>query len=253
MSLGERILLRFCREPGSEPYPGGTSRTTVDNALDFLSKTVPGFVEEIRGREVLDFGCGYGHQAVAMARRHAARVVGLDLPRPGLLAAWQAVGALEIPNLTLTTGLPDDAMFDVVVSCSSFEHFADPASILDVMRQRTKPGGRVIVSFAEPWLSPFGSHMDGFTRLPWVNVLFAERTVMRVRSRFRSDGATCYEEVEGGLNRMTIRRFERIVRESGMLVERMRLFPVKGLPIVHRVPVLREFLTSAVSCVLVRR
>ncbi|CAN5864331.1 hypothetical protein BH24ACI4_BH24ACI4_08100 [soil metagenome] len=58
--------------------------------------------------------------------------------------------------------------------------------------------------------------MVHFTKLPWVNVLFSERTVMQVRARFRDDGATRYEEVVMGLNRMTIARFERLIRASGM-------------------------------------
>jgi hypothetical protein len=53
-----------------------------------------------------------------------------------------------------------------------------------------------------------------------------------------------------GLNRMTIARFERLIRASGMTVESLNLFPVKGLPLVSKVPVLREFLTGAASCVL---
>jgi hypothetical protein len=92
--------------------------------------------------------------------------------------------------------------------------------------------------------------MGAFTRMPWVNLLFSESTVMRVRSLFRDDGATRYEEVKGGLNRMTLRRFERIIRESGLLLEWRRYYAVQGLPIVHRIPGLREFLTASVACVL---
>jgi hypothetical protein len=120
------------------------------------------------------------------------------------------------------------------------------------MRHYTKPGGKVVVSFAEPWYSPRGSHMGGFTRIPWVNLLFAEKTVMRVRARYKSDGATRYEEVEGGLNRMTVARFERIMRNSGMQFHGVRLMPVKKLPLVSHIPVARELLTAAASCVLTK-
>lgn len=120
------------------------------------------------------------------------------------------------------------------------------------MRNLVKPGGKVIITFAEPWFSPRGHHMDGFTRLPWVNLLFPEGDVMAVRSLYRDDGATRYEDVEGGLNRMTVGRFERLMSRSGMQVESLRLFSVKGLPIVTRVPVLRELLTAACSVVLVK-
>ncbi len=63
MSLGERLLLACCRDPD---YPGGTVRANVANALDFFDKTVPNFRHLISGH-VLDFGCGWGHHAVATA------------------------------------------------------------------------------------------------------------------------------------------------------------------------------------------
>ena len=254
MTIGERMLLAFCRPVDQPDYPGGTARTNLDNALSFLLKTVPDFKEIVQGKDVLDFGCGHGQQAAALARAVSSRVVGLDLERPILAASWAKLHReLALPNLELTTRIPEGHLFDVVYSCSAFEHFSDPAMILGMMRDYTKPGGTVVVSFAEPWWSPRGSHMDGITRLPWVNVLFSEQTVMSVRARYRSDGAKCYEDVEGGLNRLTIDRFESIMRDSGMDVVSLRLFSVKGLPLVAQIPGVRELLVAAASCVLRKR
>ncbi len=79
MSLGERLLLACCRDPKAPDYPGGTVRANVANALDFLDKTVPNFRHLVSGR-VLDFGCGWGHQAIAMAiAGGATEVVGIDI------------------------------------------------------------------------------------------------------------------------------------------------------------------------------
>lgn len=251
-SLAERILLKACRDVRSADYPGGTSKTRIDNALDFMEIAVPGFRDLVRGKTVLDFGCGHGWQAAALARDYDAEVYGVDLARPVLQATWERIAAeYHLPNLTLTTASPD-RLFDVVYSCSSFEHFGEPDRILSMMRDKTRPGGKVVVAFAEPWYSPHGSHMNGFTRLPWVNLLFSESVVLRVRSRYRSDGATRYEDVEGGLNRMTVARFEHLMRTSGMRIESLTLLPVKRLPLVSKVPVLRELLTAAASCVLTR-
>lgn len=246
-------MLYFCRPVGTTDYPGGTVRQNIDNALDFMLKTVPQFVDLIRGKRILDFGCGRGLQAAALARRQlAASVTGIDLPRPQLLAEWDRLRSVyTLPNLSLTTDLPASQTFDVVYSCSSFEHFSDPAGILSLMRSRLKPGGRIVISFAEPWYSNNGAHMGGFCRLPWVNLIFSERTIMNVRSLYRTDGAQRFEDVEGGLNRMTVAKFERIIRESGMSVVWMKMWPTHGVPpVVTRVPVLQELLTSACSCIL---
>jgi len=139
--------------------------------------------------------------------------------------------------------------FDMVLSCSAMEHFADPAAAVAEMKAAVRPGGVVIISFAEPWFGPRGSHFDGFSRLPWVNLLFPESVVMGARSRFRPDGARHYEEVAGGLNRMSLAKFERIIRGSGMTVEYYRAFMTKGFP-VGRIPVLRELFGSAAACIL---
>ncbi len=231
--------------------------TTVENALDYLELTVPAFRSRIADRRVLDFGCGLGHQAVAMVKAGADSVHGLDIVPEHVthtlaLAARNGVDDQVSASITGSPRPTLDERFDVVVSCSSFEHFSDPEGILETMRQYLRPGGVALISFAEPWLSPRGSHMGFFTRVPWLNLLFPEETVMRVRASYRSDGATRYEEVEGGLNRMTLAKFERILEMSRWEVEWIRYYPTRGLPLVHRIPGVRELLTSAVSCELRR-
>jgi SAM-dependent methyltransferase len=248
MRLDEKILISIARPVDAPDYPGATARMNLDNALDFLLKTVPDFLEIVRGKEVLDFGCGQGFQAAALIKRGVCkRVVGLDLPRQFLFDHWKQFEGT--PGLHLTTTIPAEKV-DVVFSCSSFEHFEDPLARLEDMIRLTRPGGYVVITFAEPWFSPRGSHTSNWTRLPWVNLLFREDTVMRVRSRYRSDGATRYEDVEGGLNRMTINRFEELMRNSGLKIENLRLYSTKELPLVTRIPIVRELLTSAASCVL---
>src|SRR5205085_214541 len=163
---------------------GYTLNTDLGNALSFLNKTIPGFISRIQDQRVLDFGCGWGWQSVAMAQHGAREVVGVDI---GSLDHGNGlIEKLQLQDkVTLVNHLNPDMMgsFDVVISCCSFEHFSNPASILEQMRTAARPGGKVIVSFGEPWFSPHGSHMNFFTRLPWVNLLFPEKTVMKVRSR----------------------------------------------------------------------
>jgi SAM-dependent methyltransferase len=205
---------------------------------------VPDFLKLIQGKSVLDYGCGRGDQALAMKRKGALSVTGFD-PYPKFPA--------EVPEgVEFTSELPAKK-FDVVLSCSSFEHFADPERELNRMRALT--GDILIVTWAEPWYSHSGSHMNFFTRVPWVNLLFPERSVMLVRSLYRDDGAISYETcgLGGGLNRMTVKRFEEIVRQSGMQVERIQNHATRGLPLVTKLPILRELLTSACTVILKQR
>lgn len=250
--LGARILLRVSRDRDAPDFPGGTERTSGEEAaLSFVLKTVPGFFELIQDKVVLDFGCGLGWQAVAMAKRGAAQVTGLDI-RDLDPAAAQARRSGCADRVSFTNHLSPEALgtFDVVISCSSFEHFSDPVGALTLMCRAARPGGIVAITFAEPWYSPHGSHMNFFAKIPWVNLLFSERSVMKARSHFRFDGARRYEDVEGGLNRMTLSKFERIIRSSGMQIEFLKYYPVKGLPGVDKLPVVRELLVGAATCIL---
>lgn len=250
-AIGERILLYFSRKPGTRDYPGGTEKTNLQNALEFLCKTVPGFMDQFQDKTVLDFGCGYGWQTLAMVQRGARQVVGVDIVLADK-AAENAAAAGCTDRTRFYHTLPSElrGTFDLVLSCRSFEHFSDPAAVLREMREAAAPGGLVVISFAEPWWSPTGSHMNFFTRIPWANVWFSEKTLMAVRSRFRDDGAVHFEDVAGGLNKMTLAKFERLIAAGGMKEEFRRYYATKRLPLVTKIPVLREFLVSAIAVTL---
>lgn len=251
--IAERILAALSRTPESEDRPAGTDHWTTDNALSLLLRVYPPFLEELKGKAVLDFGCGTGWQSVAMAQRGAAAVVGVDSNGP-CLAQARSLAARETPEAAIEffEQLPEDrkGTFDLVISQNSMEHFPDPEAILALMRSTLRPSGRLLVTFGPPWFAPYGSHMQFFTPVPWVNLLFSERTVMNVRRRFRNDGATRYEEVTSGLNRMTVRKFERLVAQSGMQIVYCRYECVRNISQLASLPLLRELFINHITCVL---
>jgi SAM-dependent methyltransferase len=260
LSLGERMILALARNPNGRET-GATAHYTLDNCLTFPRKVFGNFDEWVRGRMVLDHGCGYGWQSVAMRRQSgAAGVFGLDIGEDRI-SHGRALARQNGCEGSVRFGyrVPDemDGKFDVVISISAFEHYADPEGELEKMRRQLRPGGVILLAFAEPWWSPYGSHFQGYAKLPgtnlpfpWLNVLFSERALLTLRSVFRQDHPARIEDVDGGLNRMTIARFERVISNPAFQVEQLRLLAVKGLPAVTRVPVVRELLTSAAGCVL---
>jgi SAM-dependent methyltransferase len=255
MSFGERILLLLSRPLGPD-LPGGVEEWNERNALDLIRHEVPGFDRLIAAGSIVDFGCGNGWQSLAMAQDGARSVLGVDA-NPGCIRYAQALAASRQPTaaqLDFAIALPPASAesFDVVISQNSFEHFGDPAKTLEEMTRALRPGGRLIITFGPPWLAPFGAHMFFFTSLPWVHLLFSEATVLRARAHFRSDRARRYEDVEGGLNRMTLRRFERLVNEAGLRVEWSRYGCVKGWTWLGRIWGIREFFVNVVNCVLVK-
>ena len=257
MRVGERILLAASRQPGEADLhvrkAGG--EWTAESALRLLESEFPAFDERIRGRRVLDFGSGAGYQAVALAMLGAGSVVGVEPYRKSYDQALALVAASGVADrVTFVEELSDDlhGQFDIVISQNSMEHYGDPGGVLDTMARALAPGGALYITFGPPWLAPHGSHMHFFTRLPWVNLLFSEETVMRVRSRFRSDGARRYGDIAGGLNQMTVAKFERLVRQSGLRATYWRYAGVRGADALTRIPGMRELFTNQVSCILTR-
>jgi len=100
---------------------------------------------------------------------------------------------------------------------------------------------------------PYGSHMHFFCKIPWLNLLFPEAAVMSVRSRYKHDGAHHYEEVESGLNKMSLAKFERLVRTSGLKIVRRHYTAAKRLNFLTRLPMVRELLTVHVTVILAKQ
>src|ERR1019366_6212834 len=153
-----------------------------------------------------DFGCGEGGEVLEMAREcPGASVIGLDILEAYLETGRRRAAAAGLANRCsfLSGNLPSGSA-DLLYSIDAFEHFRDPAGVLSEMHRLLRPGGRAFISFGPPWFPPRGSHFPGI----WLNLIFTERALMEWRAQFKTDGATKFEQVEGGLNQMTVRRFE---------------------------------------------
>lgn len=245
-ALGYQALRFIRREnPLKDPCDGSCYRGR--NKLEVLFG--PRIWAQVAGKVVIDFGCGDGTEVVEIARHRARRVIGIDMRqrvlRLGSLAADKARVSERCVFATHT-----DEQADVILSIDCFEHYENPAQVLDVMAQLLKPAGRVFVSFGPPWFHPFGGHL--FSVFPWAHLIFSERALIRWRSDFKSDGATRFREVEGGLNQMTVRRFRKLLGESAFEIERFEAVPIRRLRYLSN-PVTREFFTSIVRCTLVPR
>jgi len=237
--LQYRLLKRFWHNQESADTPRPPAGVVRVRAL-FGDE----FVESIRGKTVIDFGCGSGADAVDLALEGAARVIGLDIQEKGLenarkLAAQKGVAA--ICEFAGTTG----AQADIVMSVDAFEHFMQPLEVLQSMRKLCRPDGRIWIQFGYTWLHPFGGHLFSFNIFPWAHLVFSETALCRWRADFKTDGARRFGEVEGGLNQMTLARFERMVASSGVTIEQVQEVPIRAARRFH-CRLTREFLTTVV-------
>lgn len=188
------------------------------------------FLEEIRGKTVLDFGCGEGAEAVEMASLGAERVTGLDIQTTLLdRARERAKEAGVAERCAFVTAACEPA--EMITSIDAFEHFNEPEAALLAMYGLLKPGGKLVVSFGPTWYHPLGGHL--FSVFPWAHLIFSEEALITWRADFKTDGATKFQETAGGLNRMTISRFERMVKDSPFEIERLEAVPIRKLKWLH--------------------
>jgi len=238
-------LLNYASRNGTVGFPDVATAYVGKSKLETLFGK--GFWQEIRGKVVLDFGCGPGAEAVEMAERGAARVIAVDLRDLWLEKARALAVEHEVAD-RCTFAHEWHEPVDTIVSLDSFEHFADPSEILRIMRTLLKPSGRVLVCFGPTWYHPLGGHI--YSVFPYSHLLFSERALVGWRSLYKTDGARTIEE--SGLNRMTIGRFEQVVAQSPFRFAEFEAVPIRKLRWLASRPT-REFTTAVVRCTLVPR
>jgi len=137
LRLSERTRRRYLNPPGDTPFP-------LEYAYHLLG--------DVRGRDVLDLGCGSGGNTVLLAL-HGANVWGLDISPALIELAQQRLDAngVSAPVKFLIASahaidLPD-ASVDVVFGIAILHHLDLASTSAEVFRV-LRPGGRAI--FQEP-------------------------------------------------------------------------------------------------------
>lgn len=254
MNFQEYILLSLSRESDAEDYASIKSEWSIGSSLSLLENNYPNFGDLISGNRVVDFGCGAGYQSIELVKKYNCSVVGIDSNQKTLGKAIEQAKTYGVPQskLSFADRISESMLnnFDIVISQNSFEHFVNPSLVLDQMQKLLNKSGKLLITFGPPWLAPYGSHMHFFCKVPWMNVFFSEKVVMKVRGHFRNDGATKYEDVESGLNKMTIALFESIVMLSKLKIEFKNYRCIKGIDLLSKIPFLREFFINHVSVIL---
>jgi SAM-dependent methyltransferase len=239
--IGYRILKTLY--PGGLNVPMSQGNPYKDKGQSKLGVLFgPEIFAELADKTVLDFGCGDGENCIELAERGVKSVIGLDIQESRLcLAREEAARRGVADKCEFVAGT--NRKVDVVLSTDAFEHFDDPAAILTEMASLLKPSGFALIEFGYTWLHPYGGHL--FSVFPWAHLVFTEKSLIRWRSDFKTDGATKFGEVAGGLNQMTIHRWERLVRESPLDFLSYRLKPIGAVKSVHS-RLTRELFTSVI-------
>jgi SAM-dependent methyltransferase len=109
---------------------------------------------DVKGKKILDIGCGSGPYSVDFARRGAAKVVGVDFSSNMLQLARQEAAAHKVDGVcqfiqaNFLEWEPTD-QFDVAIAMGVFDYLPDPLTFLKKMASTSH---KVIASFPKPSL-----------------------------------------------------------------------------------------------------
>jgi SAM-dependent methyltransferase len=140
---------------------------------------------DVRGKTVLDLGCGSGNELVVLLAR-GANVIGIDISPDLIALAKERVGdrALVRVGSAYDTELPDSSVD--VIFCISVIHHLDISIVCGEMRRILKPGGFVVLR--EPIrFSPTYARLRSFLPAPEDASEF-EHPLTREELRLLQDG-----------------------------------------------------------------
>lgn len=256
-----RLTKELAAEPGTEAYDMAYAQHQFD------WKVRNGILREMTGLDVLEIGAGHGGISCYMAAVGAKSVVGLDLNVKHLEFARRfarIVAERYGPNYQLPVTFLEmsadrmtfpDASFDMVLADNVFEHFTEPEAVMKEAFRVLRPGGGMLIPVFSSILSKYGLHLKHGLKMPWANVFFSERTIIRAMRRLADEDPNLFELYPGlsnspqrvrdlrrykDLNDITYREFKAMTARTGFKLETFSVYSTRLGKLLIRVPLVRN-------------
>lgn len=127
------------RHAAAQPYPVDRALVSTGVFWDLLG--------DVRGRSVLDLGCGHGDLAVLLAQA-GARVTAVDRSAAAILAARRQAAFNGVPGIRFVQAGALDAgalgRFDLVTGRYILHHIEPFGDFVPLLRAALAPGGRAV-------------------------------------------------------------------------------------------------------------
>lgn len=221
-----------------------------------------------KNKDVLDIGCGAGGKSLYYLSLGAKSVTGIDVVEKYEDEAYALQNELGLTGFKFYVEdaskmrFPDNS-FDTVIMNDAMEHVAKPAEVLNEVYRVLKPGGKLYVNFP-PYNHPFGAHLSDVIGIPWVHLFFSDKTLIKGykelvkdlpdgndRISFRIDTDENGNEYFSYINKMTIKRFKNLIKNTNFKNEYYAEIPLRGfLKPLSKLPFTNDCFVKMVVAVL---
>jgi ubiquinone/menaquinone biosynthesis C-methylase UbiE len=215
---------------------------------------------DLKGKVMLDAGCGPGGKTVYFSEQGVKSITGVDIDpdRIELAKAYAASKNASLPQFMVgnLAALPFESdHFDVIFLNDVVEHIERPILVaaLKECKRVLKPRGRICIEFP-PWTSYDAAHLYDYIHMPWCHVFFSDRTLMNVMKKLAPHkpevGTLSYEAHYYELNKLTIGEFRSMVNELGFSIVHLDQLILFQQQFLKHIPILGKYLTRRVTAVL---
>lgn len=127
----------------------------------------------LRGKRVLEVGCGFGDYSAILAKEYDCKVVGIDIvSRPTWADMHHPNLMLKVVDLSKEHGLEPES-FDRIISQAVWEHVRHPCEMLKACHGLLRPDG-LFYLHANLYRSAVASHLYRDVYFPWPHLLFPD-------------------------------------------------------------------------------
>ena len=130
---------------------------------------------DLRGKKILDIGCGMGQHAKKFSEMGAESVLGTDISEKMLEYAKAHNSAANIVYRRLAMEDTDQIsdQFDLVTSSLVFDYAEDFGGLMRKIRDRMKDGAELVFSMSHPIVTAWDGAYDRYTRTETGERLYA--------------------------------------------------------------------------------
>lgn len=189
----------------------------------YLDKQILTSNFDLRGKDVLDFGCGMGNTSLWIAKEMGARVDGFDLDPNHIAVARELNRKHKVPGVSFETRniieSPIQKQYDFIMLNDVIEHIKESwiPGILDILINRNLKKGGIIFFSYPPWEGPHASHLQRAIKIPWIQFFPQKYVYTLIEQNNRKlvgskDLMTEYKE----LNHMTHKKLMSYLKPFGL-------------------------------------